>query len=137
MNAAAEAALMLLAGLAAGIVGAVAGLASLVSYPALLAAGLNPLAANVTNTVALVLTGVGSTAASRSELTGQGTRVRRFAVASVAGGVTGAVLLLVTPPDAPSPPSSPGSSAARRSCCSSSPGCAPSRRTAFATPVRR
>lgn len=100
MNAAAEPLLMLLAGLAAGIVGAVAGLASLVSYPALLATGMTPLAANVTNTVALVLTGVGATAGSRPELAGQGHRLRRYLAAGVLGGATGAVLLLVTPPGA-------------------------------------
>lgn len=95
-----EAGLMLLAGLAAGIVGTVAGLASLVSYPALLATGMAPLAANVTNTVALVLSTAGATAGSRRELTGQGTRVRRYLAAAVLGGATGAVLLLVTPPGA-------------------------------------
>jgi uncharacterized membrane protein YfcA len=46
--------LLLLAGIGAGVVGFVAGLASLVSYPVLLAVGLPPLTANLTNTVALV-----------------------------------------------------------------------------------
>jgi hypothetical protein len=72
--------LMAGAGFLAGICGAVAGLASLVSYPALLAAGLDPLVANVTNTVSLVLAGVGSAAASRAELRGQAGRVRRLLV---------------------------------------------------------
>ena len=44
----------------AGVAGSVAGLASLVSYPALLAVGLPALTANVTNTVALVLYSVGA-----------------------------------------------------------------------------
>jgi uncharacterized membrane protein YfcA len=95
-----ELVLMLAAGTAAGIVGTAAGLASLVSYPALLAAGLTPLSANVTNSVALVLSGVGATAASKEELSGQSGRVRRFLTASVCGGTTGAVLLLFTPPGA-------------------------------------
>ena len=63
-----EAILLIVAGVAAGLIGSVAGLASLISYPALLAAGLPPISANVTNTVALVFSGVGSTLASRPEL---------------------------------------------------------------------
>ena len=53
VSAAAEVVLLLLAGIGAGITGYGAGLASLVSYPALLAVGLSPLAANATNTAAL------------------------------------------------------------------------------------
>ncbi|MEU2350775.1 sulfite exporter TauE/SafE family protein [Modestobacter sp. NPDC049651] len=89
--------LLVLAGVAAGLTGSVAGLASLVSYPALLATGLSPVSANVTNTVALVLNSVGSVSASRPELTGQRARLRRLAGAGVLGGTTGAALLLLTP----------------------------------------
>ncbi|MGY1840999.1 MULTISPECIES: sulfite exporter TauE/SafE family protein [unclassified Modestobacter] len=92
--------LLVLAGVGAGLTGSIAGLASLVSYPALLATGLSPLSANVTNTVALVLSSVGSVSASRPELTGQGPRLVRLGVAAVLGGVVGAVLLLLTPADA-------------------------------------
>ena len=58
-------------GVLAGVVSVVASLASLISYPALLAVGLPPLAANVTNTTALVFVGLGSAAGSRRELAGQ------------------------------------------------------------------
>jgi uncharacterized membrane protein YfcA len=92
--------LLLVAGIGAGLTGTVAGLASLVSYPALLATGLPALSANVTNTVALVLSGVGAAAGSKAELAGQGGRVRRYLVLAACGGVTGSVLLLVTPPGA-------------------------------------
>jgi uncharacterized membrane protein YfcA len=92
--------LLVLAGFGAGLVGSVAGLASLLSYPALLATGIAPVTANVTNTVALVLSSVGSVSASRPELRGQGPRVLRLAAAAVLGGGTGAVLLLVTSPTA-------------------------------------
>ena len=92
--------LLLGAGVAAGLVGSIAGLASLFSYPALLATGLPPLTANVTNTVALVLNGVGSVSASRPELVGQRSRVLRLGVAAVLGGIAGAALLLLTPSDA-------------------------------------
>ena len=76
--------LLLVAGLVAGLTGSIAGLASLVSYPALLAVGLGPITANVTNTVALVFSSVGSTLGSRPELEGQGRRVRALAAAALA-----------------------------------------------------
>jgi uncharacterized membrane protein YfcA len=92
-----EALLLVLAGLGAGLVGSIAGLASLISYPALLALGLPPVMANVTNTVALVFSSGGSVLASGPELGGQGTRLRRLGVVAVLGGVLGGVLLLITP----------------------------------------
>jgi uncharacterized membrane protein YfcA len=92
--------LLILAGVAAGLVGSIAGLASLVTYPALLATGLPPVTANVTNTVALVLNSVGSVSASIPELTGQGRRLLPLGVAGVGGGVVGAALLLLTPSSA-------------------------------------
>lgn len=92
--------LLLGAGFAAGLSGTIAGLASLFSYPALLAAGLTPVAANVTNTVALTVSTVGAVAGSRPELTGQAPRVRRFALPVVLGGAAGAALLLLTPSEA-------------------------------------
>ena len=92
--------MLLVAGFGAGLVGSVAGLASLLSYPALLAVGLPPLAANVSNTVALVFSGVGSVLGSRVELRGQAPRLRPLGAAAVAGGATGAALLLLTPASA-------------------------------------
>ncbi len=87
-------------GVLAGIVSVVASLASLVSYPALLAAGLSPLAANVTNTTALVFVGFGSVAGSRPELAGQRHRLLRFGLLNAIGGAAGAALLLLTPASA-------------------------------------
>ena len=55
--------------------------------------------ANVTNTVALVASSVGSITGSRPELEGQGRRLRPMIAAGVAGGVVGATLLLVLPGD--------------------------------------
>jgi uncharacterized membrane protein YfcA len=88
---------LLAAGMAAGIMSTVMSMASLVSYPVLLALGLPPLVANVTNTVSLVLTGAGSAAGSRPELTGQGGRIRRFGTVTALGGATGAAILLLAP----------------------------------------
>ncbi|MFI7703648.1 sulfite exporter TauE/SafE family protein [Nonomuraea sp. NPDC049480] len=84
-------------GVAAGVVSTVVSLASVVSYPALLAFGLPPLTANVTNTVALVFTGIGAAAGSRPELAGEGRRVLALGPVAALGGATGAFLLLVTP----------------------------------------
>ena len=92
--------LLVLAGVGAGLTGSIAGLASLISYPALLAVGLPPVTANVTNTAALVVVGVGSVSASRPELAGQGRRLVPLAVAAVLGGAAGAALLLSTPTEA-------------------------------------
>jgi uncharacterized membrane protein YfcA len=89
--------LLMLAGVGAGLAGSIAGLASLVSYPALIAAGLGPITANVTNTVGLVFSSLGSTLGSRTELRGQAPHVRALAIAAVLGGGVGAGLLLITP----------------------------------------
>lgn len=88
------------AGVLAGVVSVVASLASLVSYPALLAVGLSPLAANVTNTVALVSVGFGAAAGSGPELRGQRADLWRLGLLNAAGGGVGAALLLLTPASA-------------------------------------
>jgi uncharacterized membrane protein YfcA len=91
--------LLVCAGLVGGLAGSIAGLASLASYPALLAVGLGPVTANVTNTVALVFVSVGSILGSQPELRGQAPRVRALAIAAMLGGGAGAALLLLTPSD--------------------------------------
>jgi uncharacterized membrane protein YfcA len=85
-------------GVVAGMVSTVVGLASVISYPALLAIGLPPLSANMTNTVSLLFTGAGAAVGSRPELRGQAARIRRLAVITALGGGVGAALLLITPP---------------------------------------
>ena len=97
MSAIDTAVVLLGVGIVAGIVSTVASLASVVSYPALLALGLSPVSANVTNTVALMFTAVGAAGGSRPELAGQGDRVRTLGVVTAAGGGAGAALLLLTP----------------------------------------
>jgi uncharacterized membrane protein YfcA len=86
--------LLVLAGVASGLAGSIAGLASLFSYPALLAVGLPPIAANVTNTVALFSTTVGTAAGSRAELRGQRARLVKLVALAALGGSLGATLLL-------------------------------------------
>jgi uncharacterized membrane protein YfcA len=92
--------LLAAAGVASGLAGSIAGLASLFSYPALLAAGLPPVAANVTNTVALFANTAGTAAGSREELRGQRGRLVRLSILAAAGGGVGAALLLGTPASA-------------------------------------
>jgi uncharacterized membrane protein YfcA len=96
----ADAALVAGAGLLAGAVNAVAGGGTLISFPALLAAGLPAVSANTTSSMGLLAGYVGGSVGYRRELTGQGPRIRALAVVSVLGGILGAVLLLVTPEDA-------------------------------------
>jgi len=90
-------ALLLGAGLLAGLVGSAGGTASLISYPALLAVGIPALAANMTNAVAFVASLPGSALGSRPELRGQGQWLRRWAPLAAGGGAAGAALLLLTP----------------------------------------
>lgn len=86
------------AGLAAGLIGSTAGLASLASYPALLAFGLPPVLANVTNTTGITAFTVGSLISTRPELAGSWRklwpRIGLFAVF----GAAGAYLLVHSPP---------------------------------------
>ena len=83
-----------LAGLAAGTINTVIGSGTLITFPALLAVGLPPVTANVTNTLGLVPGSVLGAWGYRRELRGQGARALRFGAASVTGGLLGAMLLL-------------------------------------------
>jgi uncharacterized membrane protein YfcA len=92
-----DTALLLVAGAAGGLAGSIAGLASVATYPALLAMGISPLTANVTNTVALVFGSVGSVTGSRQELAGRAAELRVLALIAAASGAAGSALLLVLP----------------------------------------
>ncbi|MFZ2178425.1 MAG: sulfite exporter TauE/SafE family protein [Rhodococcus sp. (in: high G+C Gram-positive bacteria)] len=89
--------LLVVAGFFAGLVGFVTGLASIVSYPALLAVGLAPVSANVTNTVAMVAVGVGALSNSAREVADTGPKLWRWALYSAAGGLVGAAILMLAP----------------------------------------
>ncbi|MFV2101352.1 sulfite exporter TauE/SafE family protein [Micromonospora sp. LOL_024] len=91
-----NAALLLAAGLAAGTVNAVAGGGSLITFPALLAVGLPPVPANVTNSLSVAPGYAAAVVGSRMDLP----RRRLLAAmlpTAVAGALVGAGLLLVTP----------------------------------------
>ena len=90
-------ALLVVAGVLSGMVNALAGGGSLLLFPALLAVGLPPLAANVTNSVAQCPGYVGFALGSRRELRGQRGRVLSTMGVAVIGSLAGSVLLLVLP----------------------------------------
>jgi len=89
--------LLIVAGLVAGGVNALAGGGSLITFPSLIATGLPSVDANVTNSVAVFPGYVSSVLGSRADLAGQGSRLRAIVPASLVGGVAGCALLLLTP----------------------------------------
>lgn len=89
--------LLLAAGLTAGIVNSVAGGGSLVTFPALIATGLPPVPANVTNSVSVCPGYLASVAGSWPDLRGQRRRAAELLPTAVVGATAGCVLLLTTP----------------------------------------
>jgi uncharacterized protein len=84
------------AAMVAGSINAIAGGGTLITFPMLLAVGVPPIVANVTNTVALCPGFLGGILAQRKDLSGQGRRFWIFLSASAMGGVVGSILLLLT-----------------------------------------
>jgi uncharacterized protein len=95
-----EALAILAAGVGAGTINTVVGSGTLITFPGLLAVGYAPVTANVSNTVGLVPGSISGAIGYRRELAGQRGRVLRFGVASLLGGITGAVALLALPDEA-------------------------------------
>jgi uncharacterized protein len=93
----AQALAVLVAGTAAGMINAIVGSGTLVTFPTLLAVGYPPVLANVSNTIGLVPGSLSGALGYRPELRGQRLRLVRLGVASTLGGITGAVLLLSLP----------------------------------------
>jgi len=91
---------VLLAGAAAGTINTVVGSGTLITFPTLLAFGVSPVTANVSNTIGLAPGSFSGAWGYRAELRGRGARLLRLGSASFIGGVAGAVLLLVLPSDA-------------------------------------
>jgi uncharacterized membrane protein YfcA len=87
------------AGVLAGTASAMAGGASILTFPVLLAMGVPPLAANVTNTVGLTPIVIGTALGALPELRPQGERLRALMPPMLVGAVVGAVVLLTTPTD--------------------------------------
>jgi uncharacterized protein len=92
-----DAVLVVVGGLVAGSANTIAGGGSLLSFPLLVALGLPPLDANVTNTVGILPAALGGIAGFRRELRGQGSRLLGLLPVSIVGALGGAALLLTTP----------------------------------------
>ncbi len=92
-----EALFVFVAGMGAGTINAVVGSGTLLTFPALLAVGIPPVLANVSNSVGLSPGTAAGAIGYRRELEGQRGRMLRLIPASLVGGVVGAVLLLKLP----------------------------------------
>ncbi|MEH0109870.1 sulfite exporter TauE/SafE family protein [Tersicoccus sp. MR15.9] len=90
-------ALVVLAGLWAGTINAIVGSGTLVTFPVLVALGIPPVTATISNAMGLVPGGAAGALGYRAELKGLGKLVARLLPASLLGGITGATLLLHLP----------------------------------------
>ena len=88
------------AGAAAGLINAVVGSGTLVTFPTLLALGYPPVTANVSNNIGLVPGNITGTWGYRRELAGRGRFLLRLVPLSALGAVAGALLLLALPQSA-------------------------------------
>ncbi|HSA50737.1 MAG TPA: sulfite exporter TauE/SafE family protein [Yinghuangia sp.] len=88
------------AGVAAGGINTIVGSGTLITFPVLLGFGYSPVTANVSNTIGLVPGSLSGAIGYRRELAGQRSRLIRLGIASVLGGITGAILLLTLPESA-------------------------------------
>ncbi|MEU1984828.1 sulfite exporter TauE/SafE family protein [Nocardia sp. NPDC019395] len=91
--------LLLVAGFGAGVCNAIAGGGSLLSFPALLATGLPPVTATVTNAVAVWPGYLGGAAALRSRIAAHRSLLPRLIVTGTAGALGGVIALLAAPPE--------------------------------------
>ena len=88
--------LVTLAAVAAGIVNALAGGGTLITFPMLTFVGISAVSSNVTNTVALLPGYIGGALAQRKDLAGQKKRLWLFLPAGAVGGFVGGILLLLS-----------------------------------------
>ncbi|MEM9707463.1 MAG: sulfite exporter TauE/SafE family protein [Pseudomonadota bacterium] len=95
---AAQASMLVVIGLLGGMWNAIAGGATLFTFPALMAVGLPPVVANATNYLALLPSNAAALFAYGEELRGLGRRIIPLLVISGLGAITGSVLLLVSDP---------------------------------------
>lgn len=91
---------VLLAGVWAGAINTIVGSGTLITFPVLLAVGVPPVTANVSNSIGLVPGSATGAWGYRRELKGQAGRVRWLVPATVLGSLTGALLLLWLPSSA-------------------------------------
>lgn len=88
--------MVFLAAILAGFINAMAGGGTLVTFPVLLAIGVSPVVANVTNTVALVPGTIGGMWAQRNDFKSQHSRLIKLLPVAIIGGICGGLLILNT-----------------------------------------
>ena len=88
---------VMLAGVGAGAINSLVGSGTLITFPTLVALGVPPVTATMSNAIGLVAGGVSGTLGYRAELAGQWRRLRWQIPASVTGAMIGAFLLLHLP----------------------------------------
>ncbi|MER7361228.1 sulfite exporter TauE/SafE family protein [Nonomuraea wenchangensis] len=89
---------VVVAGVVAGAINAVVGSGSLITFPTLVAMGVDPVTANVSNTIGLVPGSFTGAYGYRAELSGQRDRLLRLGLASALGALIGGILLLFLDP---------------------------------------
>ncbi len=92
-----ESLLVLATGFGAGVLSSTVGVASLLSFPTLVALGLPPVTANVSNTLGLIPGGLGGVVGYREEVREAGPLAKVIVVVCAVGAVAGAALLLGLP----------------------------------------
>ncbi|MEW2634469.1 sulfite exporter TauE/SafE family protein [Streptomyces sp. NPDC048389] len=95
-----EALAVFAAGVGAGTINTIVGSGTLITFPVLLATGLSPITANVSNALGLVPGSISGAIGYRAELRGQTARVLRLGATALLGGLAGAALLLALPSEA-------------------------------------
>ena len=85
------------AGVSAGAINTVVGSGTLITFPVLLATGLPPVTATVSNALGVIPGSLSGAIGYREELSGQGRRILKLGVGAMVGGITGASLLLALP----------------------------------------
>ncbi len=89
--------LLVCAGFIAGVMNSIAGGGTILTFPALIFAGLGAIDANATSTVALLPGSLAGVLGYRRNMRAAAPWIRRFALASLLGGLIGGVLLTLTP----------------------------------------
>ncbi|MBA0050527.1 sulfite exporter TauE/SafE family protein [Streptomyces sp. AJS327] len=89
-----------LAGIGAGTINTIVGSGTLLTFPVLLAIGLPPVTANVSNSLGMVSGSISGAVGYRRELRGQRSRVLRLSVVTFVGSLGGAILLVTLPSSA-------------------------------------
>ncbi|GAA2108422.1 sulfite exporter TauE/SafE family protein [Actinomadura alba] len=85
------------AGVSAGAINAVVGSGTLITFPVLLAVGLSPVTATVSNALGVIPGSISGAVGYRRELGGQGGRILKLSAGALLGGLAGATLLLALP----------------------------------------